>query len=384
MRTLRVTFPFLIVLISWEIGCRTIVKAEPDSEKATGTETGGDLSTDSIPMISDVGMPNDTGGDTDSGVEDGGLDECFGDPSRFEPTLNVEIDESWSSTGPYWKMVYLPIERMEVVESPPLHDGAAVPLLLEATLPSDCVRLTSTMIWSSWDYPRVVFLALRAWQLEQAECPEAPRKEKRIIAMQPTAGCWTAADPIGGAQLSFEVSRCEDVSEQCECNEDLIAGDIQEGEACELDCQCAGYGNMCLPISESQRVCGEPCSVDGDCWAGECRFELEGGPGICRSFTTDECTEDEDCEETEICLESYGIRFCRTDIEVHQTTRHPCTCNDDCETPGLVCILDNSAGGTGDGRCELPCETALSVCPGMHSCHDVITGTSAVCEWVGE
>lgn len=374
-RILLITFSFFH---TWSMGCSGEQKAVPKDENGSEPPDGTDTCTDSNRGPWDAGMQNDTD------IDDGGLGECFDGGLTFEPALSTELDESWSPDGPYWKLVYLPIERMEIVKSPPLHDKAAVRILLETTLPNDCLRLTSAMIWTQPEYPRVIFPVLRAWRTEQSECATTSRKEKRIIALTPEAGCWTAKDPVGGGRITFDVSRCEDVEEDCGCNENLLSGELQEGETCKLDCQCAGYGSMCLPLSESQRVCGEPCSLDNDCWAGECRFESKDGPGICRSFTTDECTEDKDCAETEMCLEYYGINFCRTDVALNGTTRHECSSNDDCETPNLVCALDNSSKGTGKGKCNLPCETSLSVCPGMHSCDKVITGTTAVCEWGGK
>ena len=139
-------------------------------------------------------------------------------------------------------------------------------------------------------------------------------------------------------------------------------------------------------MSDTKRICAEPCNGDSDCWAGEC-VETEGEISICRTYKEDMCETDDDCPPSHICFQSTTTddpRFCRSDYELKGSTRHECTENEECETPGLICTLDNSMDGDGRGRCNFPCDTTIMVCPGMHSCFEVITGTSAVCEWVGE
>ena len=355
-------------------GCSHIGSLNGDAGPDTDTDTDSDTDTDT---------------DSDTGDED--IWECYDGPLDFEPKLYEEIDATWEPTGPFWKMEYLPVERMKILESPPLHDGAVVRILMETTVPNSCWRLTSTRTWApSVNYPRVNFMALRALHLEQSDCPGSPHTARRIVSMYPNMGCWMVVDLIGGEQVSFDVVSCEGVEEDCECDEDVPWGGAPEGMTCAADCQCegfssGGYGNNCLPVSESERECGFPCSVDEDCWAGECFFQSDDGPGVCRYFTFDECSIDEDCPLAHICMEYEGIRFCRTNHELTGETRHECSSNYDCETPGLVCTLQNWPGGGGAGRCNLPCESKRTVCPEMHHCgSQSLYGSFTVCEWVGE
>ncbi len=155
---------------------------------------------------------------------------------------------------------------------------------------------------------------------------------------RPAIGCSTTADcPNGRA--------CIDGWCRVGCTQDSDCGDMQrcvDNMCVEIDCWDHGD---CLPEQYclDYECLNDECSTDGDCAEGEeCAPE-----GFCRDKQPVTCTQDDECEENELCLNG----LCQV--------APSCTQDGDCPTD-TVCY---------NGRCARPCADNND-CGQMETCVD--------------
>jgi hypothetical protein len=155
---------------------------------------------------------------------------------------------------------------------------------------------------------------------------------------------------------------------------------------CRADCDCAA-DERCIGVMQGAptTVCARPCELDRDCnGTGKCtRDTAPGGP----PFT---CDSQPECDLTpNSCPDGFtcNAAACAPIFTLSQTTRHECSCDDDCD-PGLRCVQPYDT--TASPRCQAICPTDGSWCEGPHVCGELsfdvsgLAGTDAVCGWIGE
>ncbi|HEX6244330.1 MAG TPA: hypothetical protein VFZ61_25610 [Polyangiales bacterium] len=135
--------------------------------------------------------------------------------------------------------------------------------------------------------------------------------------------------------------------------------------SCEHDCECA-----------KGQVCVYDRGTDSSC-VGSCRPRCDNTYGCQGGGSYVECSQDAQCSPGRVCTEGR----CRWVTVLGGDTRHACTRHADCAA-GLRCV----EGDSGALGCELPCNAANMLCPGIHYCTRDANYSSAhwVCEWGGE
>jgi len=332
--------------------------------RSTPADTDGDADVDAD-VDADADADADADGDTDA---DGDVD------------ADGDTDADGDACGPYWTLRTVEPVSYTIIPGTSPHDERVIEIVSRATLPDGCWQpgpLDLTVVSDRNE----VRLHQMAWHQEETGCDEAEVELLRTATITLSAGEWALVDEALGEVHTLTVAACESTVAACGCPEPIPASEVP-GSSCTASCQCA-HPLRCMPNLE----CQEPCSVDADCQLGGC-VDHPSLERVCAPLSRDLCTDDTSCPTGFTCERpaSGGGRRCLPDFELSGSTRHPCSCDAECEEPGLVCVAA-PGGPTVEGRCEARCLTTEGLfCPIMHTCGPMVMGTptEGVCEWVGE
>jgi hypothetical protein len=221
------------------------------------------------------------------------------------------------------------------------------------------------------------------WRDHAAACTSIGAAfERDVVVRDLTAGVWHVDDLHAGFDLTV------DAPSPAACTALVPA---HEGDSCFASCDC-DVGLSCVAIEGDAvcaSVCAQPCSRVGagtelglECGNDrECTRSLLSGFAvgtICTARTADLCSDAAPCPAGMAChADADAASYCEWTIELNSATRHTCTSDADCETPGLDCVHHPD----GIGRCEVRCTTASMRCPmnAPHACNEL-----GICEWLGE
>ncbi len=152
----------------------------------------------------------------------------------------------------------------------------------------------------------------------------------------------TQCTPSGGGFQTcgdYDTDSCLEWSTPTTC--DAAAGETCVAGACEVDCECDFYPNICEADSPNSSTA---CSCDGDCGTA-C-----GADGHCDSWCPSGT--DPDCD----CSCDFN-EYCEADAPDSSDT---CLCDPDCELNEEAC--------SDDGHCDIYCPTGVDPDCGVDAC----------------
>lgn len=290
--------------------------------------------------------------------------------------------------GPYYAVCPVAPDLFYLEAGPVAHDAAPIRVLLRTTLMDGCWE-GGPVIPDVDETTHQVMLTVLAWHLMESECTEETVSYWRDTLLHLTVGTWRVTEPVSGRSQVVEVQPCDQTAAECTCADPIWPVD-EFGFECTASCQCASPMECIQYQADSHRWCVQSCSVDEDCWGeGQCTDSLaDVGPVQFCHPGSHYCTSDADCPPGHACRtnEDEGT-YCRPEMTLSAATRHACSCNDDCEEPGLDCVLQSWPGGSGEPRCNVRCLTRDGMyCGGWHTCGGgaLESYDRAVCGWWGE
>jgi hypothetical protein len=341
------------VLARGDAGCAGSACAAPDGGRSPDSGS-----------LSDAGLPgSDAGGDA-------GLRE-------------LEPDGGTSPGEAYWTLEPATVDFSVIDRRCSTSVGRPAILHVQAHYFESCLYPGPIRAVVDGDARTIRFDAW-VWRSHAAACATVGRAFERDVEVPGlTAGTWHVEDGREG----FDLVVAPQSPSACTA---LVPA--REGQTCFGTCDCEGP-LTCVAIEGDDACearCVLPCEREGDgaelgldCPSSrECVVTTLGptGPSVgttCRPRGADLCSAVTPCPDGMRCVaDADATSYCEWDIELSVSTRHACTTDADCETPGLECV--EHPGGA--RRCEARCVSHRMVCPGTgHGCNE-----QGVCEVLDE